>query len=230
MPMVRMLDGSTMDTMDPVFDPNNADPSQFDPSPEDPLGVLAPFLTHSPKWVIMAGLGDVDEIGPARKRWPRARYLGIEPDPRAITWQRERSWPPEQPIVCAALSGKIGTATIRMDSICCPSMHPENIAAAPPEQLQTVTTTTLDTLDREYGPFVRAILWLDCEGWDYTALLGAKNLLASGRVDMVNVEIWYRQPETNEKMRRLLADAGYVRVLTWFRQWWGCNEAYRRVP
>lgn len=210
-------------------DPNGP---EYDRSLPDPLSVCVPFLKQPPSWVIMGGLGDVDEVGPAKKRWPQARFLGIDPDPRAVRWQQEHSWPEwwerqaRSPLLQLALSDKDGTGKIFMDTVCCASMHGENLALAKTEEeLQEVRTVTLDALDLSYGPFTDVVLWLDCEGWDVSALLGAYNLLSNGRVKLVNIEVWYRLD--NEVMFGFLEGWGFERCLTWFRQWWGHNELWR---
>lgn len=225
--MVTYPNGQTVDIQDPDFNPKDLDETMFDPSPVDPMGVLVPYLKTDPRWIIMGGLGDVDEVGPARKRWPSCRFIGVDPDQRALDWQKAHNWPKGDRLIRSALSDKGGIAEIRMDSICCPSMHPENIEAAPPEELQATGTMTLDRLADNFGPFYSSVLWLDCEGWDYNALLGGKRLLKSGKVQCVNFEIWYRLPETSQKMYDLLESFGYVRAEVWFRQHWGHNEVWR---
>lgn len=201
----------------------------YDPSPDDPVGYVAPYLDgRVPKWVVIGGLGDVMEAAQCRVRWPGVKILGVDPDERAIRWQLANGWPQDCPTYCLALSDRVGQAVIRMDTLCCPSMHPRNLAEAKPGELQRVDTTTLDALDRRHK-FEDAVLWLDLEGWDLTALRGAPGLMASGRVLLVNVEIRYDDPPTNKAMRELLTEAGYECVLVWFRQWWGHNEAWKRV-
>lgn len=222
--LVTYRDGSTYDIADPAFDHRKLDPALFDPSPPDPLAVLVPYLPREPGTVILAGLGDVDEIGPALKRWPTAKFIGVEPDPRAIRWQREHSWPERFPLLRYALSDVPGRAIIRMDSICCPSLHPENVAAAPPGELVPVTLTTLDIIDD--GRLKDVVLWVDCEGWDFQVLVGGTNLLKSGRVLAVNFEVWYRLPYINNMLYVFLDSLGYQRKETWFRQWWGHNEVW----
>lgn len=200
---------------------------EYDPSPEDPIGVVAPYLDRDPRWIVIGGLGDVMEARQARDRWPKVRIVGLDPDPRAIRWQRENGWPTGCDLLEIALSDRIERRVIRMDSVCCPSMHPFMIERGKGE-LRPVQCTTLDDLDRFYQ-FEDCVLWLDLEGWDCTALRGAPNLLASGRVMVVNVEVRYDDPETNTAMGQLLTDAGYNRVLTWFRQWWGHNEVWKHA-
>lgn len=226
---VTMPNGQVVDIEDPTFDPAKLDPTQFDPSSEDPVGIVAPYLDRAPKWVVIGGLGDVMEARQCRDRWSDVKILGVDPDPRAIQWQERNGWPSGCGLLPLALSDSVGTAPIRMDSVCCPSMHPRNVARGPVQQVRLVKTTTLDVLDRTYGPFDDCVLWLDLEGWDYTALKGATDLLASGRVMAVNVEVRYDDPPTNAAMRELLVKAGYNLVLAWFRQWWGHNEVWNRL-
>lgn len=225
---VTYPNGETHDIQSSKFDHRNLDPEQFDKSLEDPMSVLVPYLKKDPRWIVIGGLGDVDEVGPAKKRWPNCRFIGIDPDARAIKWQREHSWPKNDRLIKAALSDRTGVAEIRMDSICCASMHPENIEAAGADEIVTTGTMMLDRIADNSGPLYDSVLWIDCEGWDYQALLGGKRLIKSGKVQLINFEIWYRLSETNQQIYAYLESLGYERALVWFRQWWGHNEVWRR--
>ena len=155
--------------------------------------------------------------------------VGIDPDLRAIRWQIEHGWPADAPLLALALADRGGQEPMYLDDLNCPSLHPHNIAVAPAQLVVPVSTVTLDSLDLCLGPFERAILWLDLEGYDYKALRGAPKLLASGRVLLVGIEVRYHlEEETNPIMRQLLREAGYEHCLTWFRQWWGHNELWSR--
>ena len=203
--------------------------SDYSPSIPDPLSVVVPYLNTTPQWLILGGLGDGDDLVPALCRWPSMKAIGIDPDPRAIKWQLEHGWPERFLLLGSALSDRIGSEKIFMDSLCCPSLHPRNLEKAPLDKVQSVLTVTLDSLDRDHGPFTDSILWLDLEGYDYKALLGASDLLTSGKVLIVGIEVSYAlNDETNPLMFDLLSRAGYERVLVWFRQWWGHNEVWRR--
>lgn len=200
----------------------------YDPSPDDPVGVCAPFLPAPPDWLLIGGLGDVMEAAQARKRWPGCMIVGVDPDPRAVEWQRANGWPEDNSLMLTvALSDRAGTATIRMDSLCCPSMHPANVAEAKPGELTEVVTVTIDDWITTLPPG-NGVLWLDLEGWEATALRGARDLLASGRATLVCVEVWYKHEADARTVSRQLEAHGYERVHVWFRQWWGHNEFWMR--
>lgn len=205
---------------------------KFSGSTDDPFSNVLPFtlLQKSPKHIVLGGLGNEADFQSALKYWPDAMLIGVDPDPRAIQWQKDHGWPEQFPLIQSALSDKPELKEINWSSICCASVHPDNLAVALPEELGTVTAITLDGIDKDLGPLEDAILWLDLEGWDYNALIGANTLLASGRVQLVCIEVRYSLNEsTNPAMRELLSKAGYEHVYTWFQQWWGHNELWRRI-
>ena len=196
-----------------------------DPSPNDPTAVLANLVVRPPTWFVVGGLGDGDEWKAAAHRWPGVKLLGVDVDPAAIRHQLNRGWLASAPLVEAGLGEREGWRPCSLDSMNCSSFADEAIQnCATPVSKQV---TTLDALDRTYGPFEDAVLWLDLEGWDGRALRGAENLLRSGRVKLINFEVWRRQPKENAVVERYLADAGFERVCVWFRQYWGHNEVWR---
>ncbi len=83
----------------------------------------------------------------------------------------------------------------------------------------TVKTTTLDQLDRMYGRFKDAILWLDIEGMELRALQGAIGLLRRKAVRLINVEIRLDSEETvGAAIKELLTSQGFYEVFHWDRQ------------
>lgn len=207
--------------------------ADFSPSVADPWEVIAPYVARDPDWVVLGGLGNVDEISPALRRWPSARVLGVDPDDRAVAWQLANvaAWSDKnQIIVHAALSDQNGTAFLAVSDLCHASIHLEHLrrASLRKEEVAVVRTDTLDHLSDEHGPFRKAVLSLDLEDFDYWALLGARGLLAAGAFQAINVEVRYEQAAAWAEMRGLLAGHGYSRRLVWFRQWWGHNEIYTR--
>lgn len=204
----------------------------YDRSVLDPLGLAVPFLDREPRWLILGGLGNCDDVGPALRRWPNARVVGVDPDPRAVNWQLEHSWPkgPQHLLLEMALSDAVGTAAINPSTICCASLHPDMLALAGTDELTKVQTTTLDVLERQFGPFEDSILWLDLEGWEPWALEGGRELLASDRVMLLCVEVRYENVADSCRASAFLDGLGWQRVWVWFRQWWGHNEFWMRRP
>lgn len=200
--------------------------TDFAPSLPDPLAVLVPYLDREPEWLVLGGLGDSPDGQEALQRWPKAKLLGVDPDPRSIAWQREHGWPADAPLFEVALAAGCGfKKKMAMDQLNCASLHELQLVAVPKSKIVCVPTVTLDTLDALFR-FENAVLWLDLEDYECFALKGARHLLRSGRVLAVNVETRYHLDWQMEYVPWLLTTAGYERRLIWFRQWWGHNEVW----
>lgn len=173
------------------------------------------FVQRRPHWLVLGGPANGDEAQFARKRWPRIRIVGIEPFADSRDWQRRNGWPEDAPLVDAAL----------WDSECLVSlMQPPDgpnrlaqarVTGASDGASQKVSTRTIDSLDREFGPFSRGILWLDIEGSEHRALLGAEQALARQAFSLINVETNTRTPENTENIHELLLGHGYSLAGQW---------------
>lgn len=201
----------------------------YDQSPADPIGLTVPFLDRPPDWLVLGGLGDVDEVGPARVRWPKVRVVGFDPDARAVEWQLAHSWPADElPPMQVALGEAVGIQKINLSSVCCASLHGAKLVEVDPGELSKCIVTTLDRAEEQLGPFVNSVLWLDLEGYERQALLGARQLLLSDRVQLLCIEVWYKNEADNRAVNQYLEHLGWERVWVWFRQWWGHNEFWQR--
>ncbi len=202
---------------------------QFDPTPVNPFLFALPYLDAPPKWVVLGGLGDLDDGRQAAGTWPGVNLIGVDPDPRAIAWQRTQGeWPEGAPLYKLALSIAPGIRRMDKSTLCCASLHKSMLKQARPENIVDVECTTLDMLDSNYGPLERCIIWLDCEGCDHEALIGGLKLLESGRALLVNFEVKYELPSEAELCSLLLKNRHYEKACVWGRQWWGHNEIWRR--
>lgn len=200
----------------------------YDPTPQDPWALLAPFLSVEPTWLILAGLGNCDEYRPARRRWPNLQIVGVDPNPQAIEHQRnQHGWAEQHPLLTVALSDTVGESPIYYCDICSSSMHPRKLREGKPSELTTTPTTTLDILHQQYG-FSNCLLWLDLEGYEYHALRGGRQLLSSGEVQLITLEVWYDTEQETRSISGLLETMNYRRVWIWFRQHWGHNEVWMK--
>lgn len=190
-------------------------------APADGFALALPFLDRAPRWLVLGGLGMDDDWRKARAHWPEVKIVGVDPDPRCVAWQQAHGWPEDCPLVEAALSNRDGRADINMGDACHASVHPRqrNLAGA----IKAVPTVKLDSIDRE---MVNVVLWLDLEDWEWPALEGAKGLLQSGRVLLVNWEARRDNGGWNRRAAELLESFGFVPALVWFQQWWGHNEIW----
>lgn len=176
------------------------------------FNIIKDFVIQEPEWLILGGPSDGDEAQCAKKLWPNINIIGVEPILECIQWQYANGWSRNALLLPFALSNVCGRATINVprEGIRAASLMPDR-----PGISQAVTTITIDKLDREYGPFNKSIFWLDIEGYEYEALQGASRVIASGVVDLINVEILHRRPEVADSIEEFLTDYGFSLVHTW---------------
>ena len=58
-----------------------------------------------------------------------------------------------------------------------------------------VKTVTLDYIEQKYGPFESIFIWADIEGAELRMLQGATQILSSGKVIGLNLELWPRNAQ-----------------------------------
>lgn len=162
------------------------------------VAVLLPWWPKAGiDWFILGGADHTGaEAVHLHKKFPRIKMLGIEPNPEFVKKIVEEIGFPGT-VVEAALWDRDGeTLTLSKPnhlgpscySVCRPKDAPDGEGNPNINTLCKVSTITLDTLDEQHGPFTNAALWLDIEYAEVKALLGAKKLLASGRVKLLNIE------------------------------------------
>ena len=184
------------------------------------LKVIIPFLPHAPRWLVIAGPADANEAQTARELWPDIKIIGVEPNPEAVAFQRGAGWPEDCPLLEAALSEACGRAEMCYESgrLRNGSLDPTHLGGNrgnPVVTFRKVLTVTLDDLDRDYGPLEDAVVWMDIEGSEYHAMLGATNLLRRRAVLLWNVEMQTRIPGLMEGIAALMDRHGYRAVHEW---------------
>lgn len=176
---------------------------------------FCPYLPHAPAWFIDLGPGSAEEHLDARRAWPACHLLGMEPSPVGYAAALRR-WPDNGRLLPAAAwdtDGELalhkandilhGTAFANYDAI---------LADAPggtTGDMVRVVCRSLDSLDREYGPFADVALWMDVEGAEQRVLRGAAGLLARRAILAVNVET---RPANAAEIGQVLEGAGMRRV------------------
>jgi len=175
------------------------------------FSVVFPLVKRPPTWLLLGGPADADEAQTAVKQWPDIKVLGVEPSKAMYEYQLAHDWPGSLLLQCA-LGSSVGQGQIHIsgDTPRCSSFVADH-----PGELHTVDITTLDVLDEIHGPFENAILWLDVEGSEYEALLGARKLFDRGAIAMVNVECLVRLQELFVPIEKFLADYKFHLVHTW---------------
>lgn len=149
------------------------------------------YLAEEPDWFILAGPADGDEAHCARKKWPAIKTVGLEPCGVLWDWQIRNGWPKDAPLLRAALAETMGVVRLRDGGG--PTADPLQQyrtahTRSPEAEGQDVPSVTLDHLDRTYGPFQRALIWMDIEGAELAALRGGRGLFGRGGVSAVSVE------------------------------------------
>ncbi len=181
------------------------------------LSVIYPYLVAEPRWFLLGGPADANEAQTAVRQWPFVKVVGVEPNREAWRWQLENGWPRGEPLVNAALSAAPGKVKIQ-----CPRGHvrsastaEDRMELADPADVREVAAVTWDTLDRTYGPFEEAVMWMDVEGSELDALLGAVEVFRRGAVRLVNVEMESRRRQKNEDVVRFMDAHGFRAVKDW---------------
>jgi FkbM family methyltransferase len=167
-------------------------------------------IDFRPEWFILGGPADGDEAQRFKKKYPKASILGLEPDPAGFAVQQKMKFPGT--LLPCGLGDKAGT--VKFDS----KLGIRRGSVTEEGDIE-VHLTTLDELDVERGPFNKAVLWLDIEGYEMQALVGATKLLTERRIWLINLEIIELPVNGLEvelsKFTNFLADFGYSMVHVW---------------
>lgn len=148
----------------------------------------------------------------ARKAWPKARIIGFEPNANRHK-HLKAAFPGElmhYAIGCA--DQRVEMCQIDGMSVRFPRTHQrgKNI---------TTQSRSLDSLDKELGPFESVFIWADTEGSELEILKGAVGLLESNRVVGLNLELWKKFQVENwcldSQVKEFLADYGFVHTHDW---------------
>lgn len=168
---------------------------------ENQLKVIEPYLSKTPKWLLLGGVADANEAQYAIGRWPKLKVVGVELNPHAVAWQNQHQWPPEAPLITAALwhteGLQIPVGSISQDDLRHGLCYHPTVGDTPdtPASWAKSPTVTWDGLDQQYGPFEDAILWMDIEGSELEALWGARGILERGSILLINVELIQRHEQ-----------------------------------
>ncbi len=173
---------------------------------------VIPFIKFVPQWFIDCGPGSGVEAREVRKRWPRVNLLGLEPSPIGFE-------------SASCLFPKNGNSTLLnkavWDSDCKLNLKkPDDLLHSTFRDWETgntieVEARSLDSLDKELGPFDDVLLWMDIEGSEEKALRGASGLFERRVIKAVNIEV---NSETAELLNGLLSQYGFDKRRTYLDQ------------
>lgn len=179
---------------------------------------ILPFIKGTPEWLILGGPASGNEAQYAASLWPNIKIVGVEPNPEARQWQWTHGrWSKDWHLLPVALADVSGKSSIRIPPgyLESASLDPVHVVGCDIQELSEVDTDTLDGIDKVYGPFNNGILWMDIEGYEYRALLGAKGLMERKAFLLINVEMLSRVTEVMTGVPRLMEEYGYVQVHEW---------------
>jgi len=172
--------------------------------------VLFDLWPRGVEWVIIGGPGTGNESFTIHKRFPRLNYVLFEPNKRMRDFHINMKFPGE--IYPYALSDIDGESVLQIPKgrDLGSSIRGSMDASVCEEVI--VKTKTLDTLSRELGLFTNVVLWIDIEHSELKCLSGAKKLLESGHILLVNLEGYL---STYNPIVELLGQYGLYEVKRW---------------
>ncbi len=143
--------------------------------------LIADQLEWQPEVVYQVGVGTRNhEMEVFKVAWPDATYIGFEPNPETV---KKIDYPGT--LHAIALGDEPGHAMLNSRK-----RHADGSSLLEIENAHSSVQVAVDTFDNivpDVPP--KAMLWVDCEGYEVKMLNGAKNALACGHVDVVNVEM-----------------------------------------
>jgi FkbM family methyltransferase len=182
--------------------------------------VLFDYWTDDIKWFVVGGTADGDEAQTVAARYPEVKCIGFEPNMDFVKQQNEKLKFPGEVYPCALWSDNElrmlitpQGATPRSASVYPFIERPDMGGKWTPGITKTVPARALDSLSWEYGPFENVALWIDIEGAELEALLGASQLLQNRQIKLINLEAYahLQFPDIN----RLLTRRGFVLQKVW---------------
>lgn len=179
--------------------------------------MLVPFLKREPRWLLLGGPADGNEAQTARELWPDVRVVGVEPNPDAVAFQLANGWPRNCPLVMAALSNVAGGHEVVMVNTTGTPRHARGVIEGDDlERSWRAPATTWDAAEAAFGPFTGgAVMWLDLDGAELSALQGSVGLFRHRAVDVVNVEMQDVFRDRNEMIEGIMGWHGFRAVHEW---------------
>jgi len=147
-----------------------------------------------PDTVLLVGCGRGEEIPVMRRRWPRARIIGVEALAEHWSFMRKAAQEPNVMVKGAAYHTEGEKLLFHLN------YEPDQRATiydlpVPMENELTreIETVSIDGVVERHGIGPETLLWIDIEGGEYEALRGSQTL-ADQKIRWVNIELNFTPP------------------------------------
>lgn len=181
---------------------------------EGQFQIVKDFLPKDPDWLILGGPADANEAYWAKKLYPQIKILAVEPVQESIDFQLANGFPSDGILIEAGLGEACYKDTLHVPQ----DKRGASCLIDRPGKPMEIDIVSIDSLNKLYGPFKNAILWLDIEGYEYKALKGAIRLFSSGEVLLVNVEILERLRVQTGCIEKFFNDYDFKLAHVWNEQ------------
>lgn len=161
-------------------------------------------------WFILGGPADGNEAQYLNKVYPHIQIVGFEPNPRFYKVQKERLFPGK--LVPAALWGCPTTLAMERITDDLNGDRSASVVHRRYDKAWTVEAVMLDEMSLLYGPFNNAMVWLDIEGAEMQAMIGAMDLFERRAIKLLNLEVF---KEKEEEYKDFLAGYGLKEYEQW---------------
>jgi len=174
--------------------------------------VVCRFITGSPDAMYDIGVGTKTEWLTLKKHYPRMKLFGCEPLPE--TYRKLKDVFPGKLIRVAIGPERVGSVTLYLKGGTSNLGSASVFKAGKARAAATAKVWSLDKFDLWAGKPTRILLWIDIEGYELPALQSGPQLMASGRVKWLNLEVRDKAPmpgwTTFRQLDNYLKRLGYV--------------------
>ncbi len=173
--------------------------------------ILFDVWPEEAEWFVLGGPANSNEGQTVKAKYPDVNCIAFEPNPMMFEAQSKLGFPGD--LHPYALLDEDTNAILKtpgdrdISSSICRDMSDCNCINT------HVVARSLDSLSEELGPFTNVVLWIDIEHAELKCLEGAKKLLESGQILLVNVEVFKRH--LYAPIADLLASYGLREIKRW---------------
>jgi FkbM family methyltransferase len=172
------------------------------------------FMMSPPKAMYDIGVGPKTEWDVYRLAFPDMRTFGVEANPGMVKDILARGW--SGPLLNAAITTKtekLKLSLYRADGLDASILDIPGRSVADTVEVDPMTLDAADVIFEEQEDI---LLWMDIEGAELDALISGPNLMGSGRVRWINLEVRPTAPWvggcTDVEVEAHLASLGYKKV------------------